>query len=136
MREIIFRAKKEEDGRWVYGNLIQSKLAATEIMEYQAEMSAIDFEGNKQYTEFRTLHKVEEDTIGMYIGREDCHGRRIYEGDIIYTDERGMRYVVVYDTNTMTFIAEGTHETETMDTLMCTGTIEVVGNIHDAGEQK
>lgn len=100
MREIKFRGKQKDNGKWVYGNL------------------AIDFDGNciiftgdiaDYYAQ--TLYEVEEKSVGQFTGlydatrweeltndeqalwlatkktKEEWKGKEIYEGDVVKYDD-------------------------------------------------
>ena len=68
MREILFRGKRTDNGKWVYGF----------PFAYQARLVV---EGIETWDGDR--HSIDPSTIGQYTGLIDKNGKRIFEGDII-----------------------------------------------------
>ena len=135
MREILFRGKEKDSGKWVYGWLghfhchnpqektIKS-IYFTEITEdHNSKMNII----------------VDYKTVGQYTGLTDKNGTKIFEGDIIqyygtyplevFTEE-GHTKIRWFDSVTKSKCSElffgGNDEAY--------GEFEVIGNIHDNPE--
>lgn len=72
----LFRAKRKDNGEWVFGNLIQSvyKIGDTCVGQFGNEVG---------------IHEVDPETICQCTGRNDKNGKLIYENDIMvaYYDE-------------------------------------------------
>ena len=76
MREIFFRGKRVDNGKWVCGYLV------------------IDDFNDKQFVDTIPItYSVDPETIGQYTGLTDMNGNKIFEGDIvknIITGEKGV----------------------------------------------
>ena len=106
-REIKFRGKSTNNGKWVY-----------------AELHGL---GMDLFNEC-----VNEDTIGQFTGLRDKNGTEIYEGDILFID--GYNGCMIYNEvgikdGCFGYISEVTGEL--IPFCHCNVTEEIAGNIYD-----
>lgn len=141
MRDILFKAKRLDNGKWVEGNLILSNDAEEDykiiiIPNTDADM----FVDGCVYQDlgFEKWYIVDPSTICQDTGLTDKNGKKIWENDIcncVY-DARFATRVIVWDEYELDF--KGTNGKDNygkeFDYLGCCEEIEVIGNIFDNAE--
>ena len=143
MREILFRGKLKVDngehkkGDWVFGDLVRIK------------------DGEKTSTMIYGFGEVDPGTVGQDTGLTDKNGKKIFNGDIIKSDNGRIcaisvvqyggfepkhfydlieRYVRPRPTEKLYGLFAKSTEGEEMLLSECSHLIEVIGNIHDNPE--
>lgn len=115
MSKMIYRGKRVEDGKWVYGWYSPIVFCNGTIIP-----SIKDADG--------LIHQVLPGTVGQYIGKIDVNGKRIFEDDMVVSPQTGLG-VVEWDYDLcmyMVRLSEGDYLEP-----MYVYNYEVIGNIHD-----
>ena len=125
MRPIIFRAKRVDNGEWVYGFYVRIgkfHLIFTGKLKIVGQNSA-DFE----------YYEVIPETVGQFTGELDFNGKKIFEGDIIQNKDRYVysgQYKAVVKFEYGKFYGEGWCDFAPELFHLC----EVIGNVTDNPE--
>ena len=138
MREILFRAKRIDNGEWVEGDLRQDRDLET------AYISGWDYyttEGGLEREPFECEIKLE--TLCQFTGLKDKNGNRIWENDIVRCNrrEKEAKYKVVWDKTYADFRIEKLNGLGVMPICIEEGNVPVfgrhyerIGNIFDNPE--
>lgn len=123
MREILFKAKRISDGKWIEGSLIVYSDQTTGIV-----YDIGDIEGMRKEV-------VRPETVCQYTGLTDRNGKKIFEGDIIHwTNWNGEQKEasVCYDQEWNRFcVWLNGAESMGVNIHLSTSGIEIVGNKFD-----
>lgn len=126
MREILFKAKRISDGKWIEGSLIVYSDQTTGIV-----YDIGDIEGMRKEV-------VRPETVCQYTGLTDRNGKKIFEGDIIHwTNWNGEQKEasVCYDQEWNRFcVWLNGAESMGVNIHLSTSGIEIVGNKFDGGK--
>lgn len=133
-RQILFKAKRKDNGEWVEGFVFEFKnkfyiteMAQTFMTAYYTEKSVVDFN--------MRAYEIDPETLCQYTGLTDKNGRKIWENDICEMVYDGVvnTYVIVWDKDELDF--KGTNGKEdyglNFEYLGCCEEIITLGNIFD-----
>lgn len=107
----LFRGISKQTGKFVYGDLLQNH-------RLNESRYILDDEG--------WYHKVDPQTVGMYIGITDRTDKEIYEGDIVKESFGKWTGVVRYNRKKAQFVRQNTYCSAAVNP-----TVEITGNIHE-----
>ncbi len=126
MREILFRAKRIDNGEWVEGYLMDEDYINVPFNDY-------DVNGR-----FDEPIEIAPETVCQYTGLTDRNGKKIFEGDIFqaYDGECLQKYAVIWNGDSLEWTADCVGDLVGMLSLAEFGAeeIDVIGNIFDDPE--
>lgn len=119
MREILFRAKRKDNGEWETGSLVYARMGTSEEQASIAD----------KMTAYHT--PVIPETVGQYTGLRDKNSTRIFEADIVkvydvYCNETVVGVVEFCDGSFRIYDKDFTSYDRWM---YCK--VEVIGNVYD-----
>jgi uncharacterized phage protein (TIGR01671 family) len=127
MREILFRGKREDNGEWVCGDLLNgcvirdTRIAAGTVnMSCECEVECRGF-------------RVVPGTVGEYTGLDDKDGVKIFEGDVVRSGDDPSNIVVSFDEAGYKLTTTKGHYYGWLGCFHLRR-IAVIGNIHDNPE--
>ena len=134
MKEIEFRGKGIIDGQWYYGYYHQVRYMPQPIKTLQSLPDKLPthwimYPSSSDWGMplINVCIEINIDTLGQYIDNNDKNKNKIYDGDILLTDEAGWVAPVVWNYNGFICLKKGSGWSDHPNFEKC----EVIGNIHD-----
>lgn len=134
MREILFKAKRIDNGEWVEGWLFKTQEHTYIAYDRQ-------FDDDLFLSPQNIFIEIDEDTICRYTGLTDKNGNKIWENDVIgywdtYSTENGLAEAdcigkVFWDDETLSFQVTERLSAESYEVM---DECSVIGNVFDNAE--
>lgn len=137
-REIKFRAKRKDNNKWAFGDLVKDNAGGawieTNLQTWRENCDDVDAFGSRLY--------VDMETVGQFTGLTDKKGREIYEGDVLRINNGAIICLLVVTWNAevgswcLRFKEESKEGTRPLGRWLCDRDydIELTGNIYDNKE--
>lgn len=125
-RKHMYRAKREDNEEWVYGDLISYREQGSFIFPRDAWVS-FDLQGSASID----LCKIITSTLGLSLQLYDTEGESLYEGDVI--EKKDGRYMLFVENNKLKMRNIDTQEIITANIDESKNSMKVlkIGNIFD-----
>ena len=134
MREIKYRAKRIDNGRWAYGHYVKTPITTEFNCEGQFLDSGI---GRHCIIQEHCAHEIDFKTLGQYTGRKDKNKKEIYEGDICKTNKDYFVSEGKIEFENSAFLITTIHNSRSQFTMSLNQIfaytdpkIEIIGDIH------
>lgn len=123
MREILFRGKAIDNYEWLEGDLLQDGRSFVMIWPQKPVSMS---------------REVDKDTVCQYIGLKDSKGAKIFEGDIVLSDDlvygEGGLFLIQWNEEWHGWDANRLGAKDDIYTIGELGDMEIVGNCWDTPE--
>lgn len=132
MRDILFKAKRVDNGEWVEGFYLHDGVSGKSfIHQKDCELNESDKVGEEGCLRIFAF-EIDSDTLCQYTGLTDKNGKKIWENDIIHIGDKSIPYIVEWhDTG---FMGKAVNAMDRIGLKYWSFKIEVMSNIFDNPE--
>lgn len=136
MREILFKAKRKDNGEWVEGfyekKIEWHRLSEGRYAKAETHYICVNMVSSEDSYIDRII--VVPETICQYTGLTDKNGNKIWENDIVLDSEEREVYKMVWSQDSMRYCVEKASGFDYEFDSSYASSIEVIGNIFDNPE--
>ena len=127
-REIIFKAKRLDNGEWVEGYYLN----IAKINHFICT-GKIKLDGALKGIIAPEMYVIDPDTLCQFTGLTDKNGKKIWENDIVELPDENVYFKCEWEKDTARFVLNGDRFTVDFDDYR-EYEVEVIGNIFDNAE--
>ena len=124
-REIIFKAKRLDNGEWVEGYYLN----IAKINHFICT-GKIKLDGALKGIIAPEMYVIDPDTLCQFTGLTDKNGKKIWENDIVELPDENVYFKCEWEKDTARFVLNGDRFTVDFDDYR-EYEVEVIGNIFD-----
>ena len=140
-REILFKAKRIDNGEWVEGYVFDDGFADSKRL-FVGGLVIMDYKGtaDDRWNVGTDFYEVNPDTLCQYTGLTDKNGNKIWENDVVEckNDESHFQSQIEWDKSYCGFILQDSDTSAVgLDAITKGGIykdVQVIGNIFDNPE--
>ena len=127
-REILFKAKRKNNGEWVEGYYLN----IAKINRFICT-GKIKLDGAVKGIIAPEMYEIDPDTICQYTGLTDKNGQKIWENDILELQDEDGYFTCEWEEDTARFVMNGDEIIVDFDNYWGYQ-VEVIGNVFDNAE--
>lgn len=135
MREILFQAKKVDNGEWIEGRYAEFVHGFDGYTKPGIQVTrCVPSVANRLTPTYETeLVEVFPETVGQATGRKDQNDDNVFEGDMFLDVTTQEKFTIEWDEEDLTFVAmrDDRSRADYLSDRWSPVTCVIIGNIHD-----